>query len=352
MPNLFTEPSRARWVFTVIVVAVLAVLTVNALPSSANTAAAVNVNGLICNQTMHDNGVGFTLVCDPPVAPTPSPTLSPTASPTPSATPTPSPTPTPTTPPAQVFPTETTAGVPAGWVPDVTRSGWTIDRPGVYENVRVNGDINVRASNVTLRRVEVIGGVIDNEESSFCFNGLVLEDVTVRNSVASNGAVTPGGYTANRVALVDVGEGFRFGGRSDAGCFDTFVSNSYVRLRKPASVSCGNWHGDAIQGFDAPRATVTNTTLDARHRMDCSTAGVFYGNAEANGNAPLTVRRLLIFGGIAYRPDTPHNTEGLRIVEGTTTDYLGGDFTCERATRWVDNGLSTPTGELTRLLTC
>ncbi len=248
--------------------------------------------------------------------------------------------------------------MPGDWVPAQTRTnGWVIEQSGVYENIRVLGAVEVRASNVTLRQVEVVGGVIDNEYAGRCFNGLLLDRVTVRDSAASNGAVQPGGYTAVRTKLVNVGEGFRIGGRSDAGCGPVTITDSLARILKPANVSCNAWHGDAIQGFDAPTATVTNTTLDARNNQGCGTAGVFYGSAETWGNQKLTVRGVLIFGGaVAYRPDTPHDTVGLRVVQGTYGVALGtdssGNYTCRRATNWADNAVSDPFGRALSPLNC
>ncbi len=330
-------------------------LTGSAYAVGAAAGAAAATRAQLCTVTDKPNG-GQVLDCDPYAAASPSssPTSSPSATPSPTVTASPTPTPSPsttTTPPAGGFPTATSVGVPAGWQPTVTYtpgpSGYTIDQPGTYSDFRVHGTLNIRAAGVTLRRVEVVGGVIDNENAGRCYGGLTVLDSTVRNSTASNGAIQPGGYTARRVALVDVGEGFRIGGRSDAGCGAVLVEDSYVRLMKPASVSCSDWHGDAVQGFDAPLATLVNVTLDARHRSDCSAAGVFYGDAEDNGNQPLTVRKLLVLtapGGTAYRPDTPHDTEGLRIFRDGGGSLLGGSFTCARATRWVDNATSNATG--------
>jgi hypothetical protein len=347
-----TAHSRKRWFAAATAALVVLAGAAFAMPASA---AELAIAGFNCVKTDKANG-GFTLDCDPAGQVTPSPSASPVPSPS-TVAPTPSPSPSTATPSPSPsvgtsFPTASSVGVPAGWAPATTRSGWTITAPGVYSDVRVNGSIQIRAQGVTLRRVEVVGGVINTVTGSTCYNGLVLEDVTVRAATAGTGAVGPGGYTARRVALLGVGEGFRIGGRSDAGCGPVSISDSYVRLAKPTTVSCGDWHGDAVQGYDAPTATIRNTTLDARDNAGCGTAGVFYGDAEDNGNQPLTVVRLLVFGGVAYRPDTPHSTEGLRIVDGTTRDLLGGDFTGRRATRWVDNAVSDSLGNAVRPIVC
>ena len=59
----------------------------------------------------------------------------------------------------------------------------------MVEDIRlVNADLIVDAPNVTVRRVEIQGGLIDNAPGSTCRNGLVLEDVSL---IRSPGQVTP-----------------------------------------------------------------------------------------------------------------------------------------------------------------
>lgn len=275
--------------------------------------------------------------------PAPSPTASPTVSASPTMTPTPSPSSSSSTPPAPgAFPTATSVGVPAGWSPSVIRSSWQVTQSGVYTDIRVNGDIDIRVAGVTLRRVQVVGGVIQNVYAGQCFPFTIEDSSVVQGSVWSNsgtanGAIGVGGYTARRVAIVDRTEGFRVGGASDAGCGPTLIERSYVRAVPPRP--CGDWHGDALQGYDAPPLTIRDSTLILAPSGGCGgSSAFFYGSAEQNGNAPIVVRNLLVAGGSpVYRPDTPHDTQGLRVVQGGSP--LGDPFTCNRATRWVDNAL-------------
>lgn len=284
-------------------------------------------------------------------APTPSPSSSPSASPSPTVVPTspsPSPSTSTTSAPPGAFPTATSVGIPPGWVPKVTRGDWPITVPGVYEDIRVNGNIDVRVAGVTLRRVQVVSGVIQNVYAGRCYaftieDSSVVQGSTWSNSGTANGAIGVGGYTARRVAIVDRTEGFRVGGRSDAGCGPVLLERVFVRAVPPRP--CGDWHGDALQGYDAPALTIRDSTLILAPTSGCGgSSAFFYGSAEQNGNAPIVVRNLLVAGGSpVYRPDTPHDTEGLRVVQGGTplgTDDRG-NFVCLRATRWVNNALVT-----------
>ncbi len=84
------------------------------------------------------------------------------------------------------YPTETTTGVPSGWNPKKSVTGnYTISTAGaVVEDLRItNGSLIVNAPNVTVRRVEVIGGGIDNWPGSTCNNGLLVENSTVRRGI-------------------------------------------------------------------------------------------------------------------------------------------------------------------------
>ena len=107
------------------------------------------------------------------------------------------------------FPTVRSAGVPIGWTPQRTATSTvTVDTPGaVVENLRiVNGDLNIAAPNVTVRRVEIEGGVINNFAGDQCSTGLKLIAVTVKRAPGQVtegdfAAVGVGGYTARRMEI-------------------------------------------------------------------------------------------------------------------------------------------------------
>jgi len=267
--------------------------------------------------------------------PTPTPSSSPTPTPTPSSTPTPSCT-------GQANPACT--GVPSGWVPKTTKNtNWRITTPGVYEDVRVNGSIQIVALNVTLRRIEVVGGIIDNEENSVCYNGLVLEDVSViqsnpRTNDGANGVIGPGGYTARRVKIMDRQEGFRSGGSSDAGCGPVVIQDSFAWATPPQP--CGEWHGDAIQGYDSPPLTVNNVTLWLDEQNGCGGTAPFFDWSGA-GNAPVDITNLLVRGGgFSFRLAVGGVVRNLMIVDGSWF-YGAVDVPSCNSVEWVSANIVT-----------
>lgn len=248
---------------------------------------------------------------------TPTPTTTPTVI-TPTAT-----TPPPTGSAPAAWPNATNTGVPAGWVPASTRStDLTVTTAGaVVENIRlINADIVVRAANVTIRRVEVQGGRIYNDAGSTCAAGMLLEDVSIIRApgqttrAADPSAVGVGGYTARRVRIDGLPEGFRVGGRS-AGCGPVTIEHSFARIVRPDE--CGDWHGDGIQGYDGPALTATHNTIELVEIGGCGgTAPFFYPSGQ--GNARATINGMIVKGGgYTFRLGTPGSVTGLRIVNGS-----------------------------------
>ena len=274
---------------------------------------------------------------NPTSSPTATPTATPTVPPTPTPTvTTPNPTPTPTattTPPTGTWPNATNRGVPANWTPSTTRSGFTITAPGTYTDILVNGTLNIAASNVTLRRVKVVGGIINNRVNGVCYNGLLMEDVTVTragsttaNDYGNDGAIGVGGYTARRVAILDIKEGFRIGGYQDANCGPVVIEDSFARATSPTP--CGDWHGDALQGYDANTLTIRHSTLVLQENGCGGTGAFFY----PLGQRPFTVDGLLVQGGgYVFRTDTQAVVSGLMVVDGSWTwGPVDWSVTCPR----------------------
>jgi hypothetical protein len=212
------------------------------------------------------------------------------------------------------FPNPSTTGVPAGWVPAQTRSSdLDVNAAGtVVQDIRfTNGaNLNINAPNVTVRRVELQGGAINTNRS-----GVLIEDVTLnREGPESNGAeavISYCGYTARRVEIVNRSEGFRDGcGPSSV------IEDSYIHIRPPAS--CGDWHGDGIQGYGGRELHVTNVTIDFDDSTCGATSPFFYvGGSGGSPDGRAFVNRLLITGrnGYAFRMGTPGTVQGLRIQD-------------------------------------
>jgi hypothetical protein len=259
----------------------------------------------------------LTLPTTTPSTSAPSPTTPPASSPPPTTQP-------PT--PAPGFPTPQTTGVPAGWVPVSVRStDLRVTQAGaVVQDIRFNGgNLIVDAPNVTVRRVEFLGGRINNVPGSVCRNGLVIEDTSfgfpagpATTRATDPPAIQHGGYTARRVEINGYPEGFRVGGSGAFACGPVTIENSFARIVAP-SPTCGDWHGDGIQGYDGPALTARNNTLELVERDGCGgTAPFFYPRNQ--GNTSITVDRLLVMGGgYSFRNGMPGTVRGLRIMERT-----------------------------------
>lgn len=269
------------------------------------------------------------------VTPTPTPTPTETPTPTPTETPTTPPPTTPTTPPTQGgWPNASNTGVPAGWTPARTVSGdYRITTAGtVVSDLRVNGRIIVDAPNVTIRRVEVIGGGIANFTGSSCRNGLVVEDTTIRRGTGPTTdkqveALGTGGYTARRVKIDGMPEGFRVSGKRS--CGPVTIVDSYARVVRPDV--CGDWHGDGIQGYDGNALTVRNTSLELIENGCGGTAAFFYPAGQGNTSVDIDGLRVT-GGGYTFRLGMPGTVRNLAIVQGA--GYGPIDVKCSVLTAW------------------
>jgi hypothetical protein len=236
------------------------------------------------------------------------------------------------------LPTPSTVGVPAGWVPKQTRASTLVvtDPGAVIEDVLLeNADLVVDAPNVTIRRVKLQGGLIQNRPGATCRNGMLIEDSTIepppgkRYSEESEGVVGYGGYTARRVKIWRREEGFRVGGRS-AGCGPVRIEDSYAKIVVPPGCP-GDPHADGIQGFDGPPLTVVNTTIDFTEAA-CGTAPFFVPDSQ--GNTTAHIDGLLVMGGGAtFRDGVPGSVKGLQIVDKSWS-YFPVDVKCSLLSGW------------------
>lgn len=266
----------------------------------------------------------------PVTAPKPSPTTPAPTTPAPTtpAPTTPAPTtPAPTTPapttstPITGFPTEANTGVPAGWSPTRSITGdYTVTTEGaVVENLRItNGVLYVRARNVTIRNVELVGARIVNDYARVCYNGLRIENTTILrgNSTSDMPVVESGGYTAIRVKVKGTAEGFRAGERT-SGCGPVVIQDSWIRVDPPTGCSnSDSWHGDGLQGYQGPEVTIKNTYIALTKGNNClGTSPLFYPN---QGNTRLTVDNVLLYGGgYSFRSGTPGSVKGLKVISGS-----------------------------------
>ena len=269
---------------------------------------------------------------DPKTGPTP-PTTPPAAS---AAEPAPS-----TPPPPGGFPNPASTGVPAGWTPAQTQStDMVIRTPGaVVEDIRFTdgASISVYADDVTIRRVEMLGGVINNQYGDApanCGHNMVIENVTFKQQpgqfVPSDVPVIgEGSYTARGIEVDGRGEGPRL---SD--CGPVTLENSFMRIHgaDEGTPACDQVHSDGVQAVAGVGATARNNTII--FETSCGTSPWFVVNPSVN-TGTYTVDRLLVSGGgYSFRQEVTGSVTGLRIVDGAWVYGPLDEMDCSSLSNW------------------
>src|SRR5215210_2723948 len=256
------------------------------------------------------------------------------------------------------FPNAATTGVPAGWTPRHTTNGdLTITTPGtVLDGELVTGDLRVHARDVTIRNSWIYGS-INNQQfaggTGINYGGMLIEDTDVGPpSGAGNTsfpAVLVAGYTARRVHIHNVAEGFRVADFNDSGAptpdRQVVIQDSFVDIERG---ECS--HNDGIQGFgEPPRTVIDHNTIDTTGSgPECTTGAIFIGNDKPD--LVTVTNNLLLGGGFTMRiggpgPDGPGGTydrvSGNRIVDRTWGfgPVLVDD--CGTIADWSDNRVVT-----------
>jgi Bacterial TSP3 repeat len=225
-------------------------------------------------------------------------------------------TPTPAPAPAGGFPNPASTGVPAGWTPARTLStNLTVTTAGaVVQDIRfTNGaDILVRAPNVTVRRVDLQGGIITNQIGT-CNAGLLVEDTTIEPqpgqayTTDAGPVIGEGGYTARRVEIWKRGEGFR---ASD--CGPVTIEDSFTYILGDTA-DCGlDLHSDGLQGYFGTGVIARNNTFIFGNK--CGTSPWFVPRNQGNSGNYTVDRMLVAGGGYVFRQGVPASITGLRIV--------------------------------------
>jgi hypothetical protein len=240
----------------------------------------------------------------PPAAPTSTPTAPtsttvaplttvPTAPPTtaaptspPSTSPPPPPTTTTTTTTTLArasYPGPTNTGVPAGTSLRPS-GGFTVTQQGaVIEGLDVQGCIQVRASNVTIRRTRVRGscfnGAIDTGYGDV--SGVLIEDVELDggNQNANAALLGNSGFTCRRCNIHHGGSGIRM--TSNVVIEDSWVHDLY---------GADDSHNSGVGSNGGSNFTLRRNNIDCGTLPNCSGAFVLYGdfnpitNVLAEGN--------------------------------------------------------------------
>jgi hypothetical protein len=260
------------------------------------------------------------------------------------------------------FPTATNVGVDAieGWIPTTTigspEAGELVqfsETGGVLQDTRIYGALMITAAHVTVRRCEVIGGVLSNGYGNTIGNDLLVEDCTVKldpPGVPQQGGEFTSGYSAigdtgmlvRRTAILDHIEGFRLGGstmplRDPAYTTDAHLTrmyNCYVRITGPhpcSPIQGLDYHGDGLQAFDDGHAGVglkvrNSTIISVDQWTTDQTPGV--GDPGCGGTScmicgttqaqPFDIDGLLMSGaGYCYECNNGGILKNLYIVDGS-----------------------------------
>lgn len=250
------------------------------------------------------------------------------------------------------YPSPARVGTPAGWTPTTTHQGdLDITVAGtVVEDIEVNGSINVKANDVTIRRARVNGRVWTQHGTA---NGLRQFSVTVEDSVlggtseamsrrTTEGVIGPGNYTIRHSELYG-SDGFRVSQPAGGGTNDVLAEDNFFRANV---VDCSQgYHKDGVQGYGGGQnVTFRHNTIEA---TGCGvTAAVFFAN---NSKSATVEDNLLIGAGYTLRihddanPDVgPWNITGNRIVPSGYGPVNNNGTDCSASSmNWADNRLAT-----------
>jgi uncharacterized membrane protein YgcG len=245
------------------------------------------------------------------------------------------------------YPTASCTGVPSGWTPKTTINGdLVITQSGrVVEDYLVTGIIDVRASNVTIKRTRVYGK-IDNFITNTIYGHLTIEDSevvlppgqTVSNDYES--AIGVSNFTCKRCKIVGRAEGWRVGASSYAGAGNVTIEDSYAKLQvTQAQCDAVDPHGDGIQGYGGNFATIRHNTIDQRDDP-CPTAPIFIPDQDNDGAN--VIDNVLAGGGYSLRlwGGSFPTVTGNKIV-ANTWGYGPIDVDCNLIGTWSGNAIVT-----------
>jgi hypothetical protein len=244
-------------------------------------------------------------------------------------------------PPPGGFPNPASTGVPAGWEPAQTMStDLTIREPGtVVEDVRFTdgASISVFADNVTIRRVEMLGGFITNQYGDApanCGHDMVIENVTFKQQPgqfepSDYPVIGEGSYTARSIEVDGRGEGPRL---SD--CGPVTLENSFIRIHgaDEGTAACDAVHSDGVQAVAGVGATARNNTII--FETSCGTSPWFVVNPSVN-TGTYTIDNLLVSGGgYSFRQEVTASVRGLRIVNDAWVYGPLVEMNCGSISNW------------------
>jgi hypothetical protein len=131
----------------------------------------------------------------------------------------------------------------------------------VIENLDIKGQISINADNVTIRNVRVTS---NGEKYLITIasgrSGIVIEDVELNGRRITTIGVIGSGYTARRVNMYAVGDGFRAGS-------NTLIEDSWVHDLGHDGAHDPSPHMDAVQSIGGTNITIRNNHLEGPYRQ-------------------------------------------------------------------------------------
>jgi len=207
------------------------------------------------------------------------------------------------------------------------------------QDVRLtNGaSIEVRADDVTIRRVDLQGGTITNQfgdAPAGCGHNMLVEDTTFEQipgefAPGDFPVIGEGSYTARRIEVDGRGEGPRL---SD--CGPVTLEDSFIKIRgaDPGTPQCETVHSDGVQADGGVGGSARNNTIIMQ--TPCGTSAWFVTHPEIN-TGRYDIDRLLVSGaGFTFRQSMPGSITGLRIVNNSWVYDAIGELVCSAFSAW------------------
>jgi hypothetical protein len=207
------------------------------------------------------------------------------------------------------------------------------------EDIRFTNGANilVKADNVTIRRVDMQGGMITNQFGAApvaCGHNMLIEDTTFEQipgkfQPSDYPVIGEGSYTARRIEVDGRGEGPRL---SD--CGPVTLEDSFILIHgaDPGTSSCEAVHSDGVQAVAGVGATARNNTII--FKTYCGTSPWFVVNPSVN-KGTYTIDGLLVSGGgVSFRQQVSASVKGLLIVDKSWVYEPLGEMDCSAISTW------------------
>lgn len=164
------------------------------------------------------------------------------------------------------YPDASCTGVPAGTTLTTWASSCNLSTPGaIYDSKRFNCDVDVSASNITIKNSLINGGVFTGDNGPGQQTGLVIQDTEINCGCWSQGQFdTPTGLQSSNVTLIRVN--LHHSGHGVAPKDNFVMMDSYIHDLGGNTEA----HKDAVFAGDGTNVRITRNTIECN---DGPTAG-------------------------------------------------------------------------------